>query len=338
MRIPSHADAFKVLLLQAADEGRGELLFGESLARARTAAAPFLAGDVFPDVYLEFPLVGEPFLDVTVLYGKLDAGTRIPSPAAAGTDALLDWFADASQRRKDISFGFELDTSKEVLPPAAVHFQPREHIELVRPFCEAAGEPGQAERYLDRAARMPKGWPLSFFGMFRGRAGSPLRVCGYLSGDEKAVCAADPAHLACAFNAIGFEAYDDTLLAQASRLMAVAPGGVDFQFDVYPDGHVGSTFAIDVQFEIQQPAAVRAAFADGPTANVLNLLETWGVADRRARLAADAAFARAVPVERDDGQSGRYAFTLMPQWTKVRWSDGVLQPSKLYLLAHATNV
>ena len=34
MKIPTHADAFQVLLLQVADEGRGPSLFGDSQARA----------------------------------------------------------------------------------------------------------------------------------------------------------------------------------------------------------------------------------------------------------------------------------------------------------------
>ena len=44
MRAPTRTDAFQVLLLQAADEGRGPVLFGESLQRAREAVPPFLVG------------------------------------------------------------------------------------------------------------------------------------------------------------------------------------------------------------------------------------------------------------------------------------------------------
>lgn len=55
MRIPSYADAYQVLLLQAADEGRGPALFGESLGRAREVVLPFLVGGHFPSVYLEHP-------------------------------------------------------------------------------------------------------------------------------------------------------------------------------------------------------------------------------------------------------------------------------------------
>ena len=68
---------------------------------------------------------------------------------------------------------------------------------------------------------------------------------------------------------------------------------------------------------------------------VFSQLQAWGIADERWRLVGDAAFARAVPAELDDGTYGRYAFTLMPQWAKVRWSDTVLQPSKIYQLGGA---
>ena len=249
--------------------------------------------------------------------------------------ASRHWFAGASKGIDGLSFGFELDTKEAELPQAAVHFQPRGHAELVRPFCEAVGEPERADLYLDLAARMPKAWRLSFFGLFRGRPGSPLRVCGYLGAHEKHCCAQDCSRLARVFDEAGFTAYDDALLSQAAELMAHAPGGLDFQFDVYPDGHLGTTFALDVQFEIQQPQAVRRAFSQGSVAEVMGMLAEWGAANERWRLAADAAFARAIPVVREDGSLGRYALSLMPQWGKVRWSDGMLQPSKLYLLAHA---
>ena len=56
MREPTFEQAFQVLLLQAAGEGRGPLLFGDSLERAGEAVLPFLVGESFPDVYLEHPL------------------------------------------------------------------------------------------------------------------------------------------------------------------------------------------------------------------------------------------------------------------------------------------
>ena len=335
MNVPSHASAFQVLLLQAADEGRGPILFGDSLARAREALQPFMVGNKFPNVYLEHPLKGDPFLDVTVLYNSIAPGTRIASKAATGAEALIDWFAGLPDM-DDVGFGFELDTELEELPPAAIHFQPRTHAELVEPFCEAIGEPERAKLYLDLAARMPEGWPLSFFGLFRGRPNSPLRVCGYLDRGERDTCGGNPQHLRSVFDELGFTAYNDAMLEQVATLMAAGVHTIDFQFDVYPDGSLGNTFAIDLQFGIEQPESVQATFTDGVGAHVMKQLGSWEVADSRWQLGAQSAFARAIPVELDDGSIGRLAFTLMPQWVKARWTDGVLQPAKLYLYAAAT--
>ena len=335
MPIPSHADTFEVFCLQAADEGRGELLFGECLSRVRTELGPFMVGPYFPTSYLEFPLIGEPFLDVTVLYGKLQAGTRIDSRAAEGAGPVLDWFADACSELADVSFGFEMDMKDSPCPLAAIHFQPREHTDLVVPFCEAVGAAQAAPLYLGLNERMPSGWKLSFLGLFRGRPNSPLRISGYIVDEERVVCADNPQHLARLFDEIGFSAYDERMLAQVSALLALAPGPADFQLDVHPDETLGDMFALDVQFDIDDPKNVRASFRDGPGARVMKLLEQWGIADKRWKRGVQAAFARAIPVELDDGTIGRYAFALMPLWVKVRWIAGVLQPAKLYHQASA---
>ena len=334
MKALSHTDAFQVLLLQAADEGRGPVLFGESVNRARTAPLPFLVGKEFPSIYLEFPLCGDPFLDVTVLYNELEPGTRIDSPAAVGSEQLLDWFAGIDNAQSSVSLGFELDTKHHELPAAAIHFQPRGQTQLVEPFCKAIGEPERAALYLDLAKRMEDYWPLSFFGLFRGRPNAPLRVCGYLKPAEVRACAQDPQHLAEAFKKTGFTAYDDAMLKSVSELMAVAPETVDFQFDVYADGSLGPTFAIDLQFGIERPQAVREAFTTGQSSQVMRLLEDWGAADERWKLGVGATFARALPIELDDGKKAKYALAIMPHWVKARWIDGALQPAKLYQYAN----
>ena len=105
MKAPSYADSLEVLILQASDKGRGPILFGDSVARARKLARPFMIGEEFPDVYLEFPLIGEPFLDLTFLYGKMEPGSSVDSPAAAGTEPMLDWYAKIRQENNGVSCG-----------------------------------------------------------------------------------------------------------------------------------------------------------------------------------------------------------------------------------------
>ena len=106
----------------------------------------------FPDVYLEFPLAGTPFLDATILYGrKVQRMPVITSSAADGTQEMLRWFFSVSEEYTDICCGYELDTKTEKLPAAGVHFQPRKHLELVEPFCVSLGEAWRAPLYLAAA-------------------------------------------------------------------------------------------------------------------------------------------------------------------------------------------
>lgn len=335
MKELSHADAFEVLCLQAADDGRGPVLFGDCVPRARTVLRPFFVGPEFPSVYLEFPLMGEPFLDVTVLLAKPEPGTRIDSPAVAETDALLDWYASLGDDTHDACIGFELDTSKEQVPPAAIHFQPRNHTELVRPFFDAIGEGDRADAYLELDRRLPAGWRPQFTGLFRRRPGTPLRVCGYLGDEERAACAEDPRYVAGIFKQAGFSATNEEMLGQIVELTQATSLSLDYQFDIYPDGTLGDTFSFDVQFEIETPRAVHESFYAGPASRIMQLFEDWGIADKRWEHIPQAAFARSIPVEREDGKMAKYGFSLMPGWAKVRWTNGVLQPSKFYFLAKA---
>ena len=333
----SHQQTFRVLLQQAAGEGRGAVLFGDSLQRAQEAVPPFLVGDEFPYVYLEHPLIDDPSLDVTLVLGPLEPGTRIDSPAAGEHGSMLDQYAELRGLYNDVCFGFEIDTKEPTLPMAGIHFQPRAHTELVRPFCEAIGEPERAGLYLDLAARIPDTWSLSYFGMFRGRPGSPLRVCGYLDDAERVACAQDAGRLREVFETVGFSAYDDAMLAQASALMEAATGcrSIDFQFDVFPDGRLGEVFAFDVSFVAERPEGVRKSFADGTGAHVMQLFEGWGIADGRWQLAVESAFARSVLVQTAFGETRPFALALTPKWAKARWTRGVLQPAKLYHLMKA---
>lgn len=187
----SNTSALQMLLLHAASAGRGELLFGESLERVKKILPDFVnTGDLnsFPDLYLEFPLLGDPFLDVSVCYPIISENTRIASPLAGGTDRMMEWLAKAREAYPDVSGGFEIDTKHPSPVNAAVHFQPREHTELAIKFCEIIEEPQYGRLYEKMAARMPNGLKPSYFGLFKGRPGSPLRIGGYMNRKQTAEC------------------------------------------------------------------------------------------------------------------------------------------------------
>ena len=327
--------ALQMLLLHAASAGRGALLFGESLERIRKALPDFVNPvdlQHFPDLYLEFPLLGEPFLDVTVLYSETPESMRIASPLAAGTEQMIAWLARAKKEYPDICAGFEIDAKHPSQTTAAVGFQPREHTELAKEFCEITGEPQYGLLYGKMAARMPAGWKPSYLGLFKGRPGSPLRVGGYLNQAQIVSCVEDPGVLIRFFAAAGFTAYDNPMIREICSVFSVSPGTVEFQFDLYPDETVGDIFSVSTSFAVQQPETVRTAFdnREGNGAKYISLLQKWGIADDRWKKGLEAVFAGALPL-----RDGALTFSLFPQWFKVRWTGKKLQPAKMYLLAKA---
>ena len=335
MGMISSSTALQMLLLHAASAGRGELLFGGSLERVKKYLPDFVDPfdlDHFPDLYLEFPLLGDPFLDITVLYPSIPEDAQIASPLAEDTDQMIAWLSRMKSKYPDVCGGFEIDTKLPSSITAAIGFQPRAHAELAKEFCEIIGERQYGQLYGKTAERMPADRKPSYFALFKGRPDSPLRIGGYMNQEQVASCAEDPDVLIRLFTAVGFTAYDDAMIREIRSVLAVSPGTVDFQFDIFPDEAVGNSFAIDTAFAIQQPEAVMAAFYDreGSGAKYIGLLQKWGLADERWKKALDAVFARALPL-----RDGALTFSLFPQWFKVRWTDKKLQPSKMYLLAKA---
>ncbi|MBR4808393.1 MAG: hypothetical protein IKZ65_07880 [Lachnospiraceae bacterium] len=334
MEVLSHETAFNVLMLQAVSEGRGDVLFGnDCISRAKEIVPPFLVGPSFPYVYMEMPLLGDPFLDITVLYSHVPEDTFIDSPLASGSLEMMRFLSQCSLNGSAVCGGFEIDLKNNKPTAAAVHFQPRKKTDLVMPFCKTIGEEEKGKLYLESAKRLPEEWKPSFFGIFRGRKKSPLRICGYLGSDEVKACAGDKSRLIGVFDSVGFSAYNDRMLDQICTIMSIFPKEADYQFDILPDGKAGNMFAIDAIFSAAYLKDLKESFEKGKGARFTAQLEEWNIADDRWRKAFDATFAKAIPVELPEGDLGRYCLFLQPQWFKVRWIDGILQPSKLYLTA-----
>ena len=332
---PNYQDYFDILCSFAVSKGRGAKLFGEDVLRLSEKISPFLIGPSFPNIYIEFPLIGKPFLDATILYNDIESGTRITSIAAGDCNTLLDWYAEVRKKYQHISFGFELDTDAPENTQAAIHFQPRKSIELVEPFCKIIGEEDRGKLYLEAAKNMPDGWPLSFFGIFRGRNNAPLRVCGYLNDEIASDASKDPTKIKSDFDKIGFKDYDNRMLEQISKIMLLSYRGMDFQFDIYPDGSFGDTFALDVQLKERSSKHISKAFENGVSAELMNILKSWGIADERTSMLKDLGLSRCIKITCDNNTEAKFAFTLSPDWIKIRWKKCQLQPSKCYSVLNA---
>ena len=334
MKKPTQLEAFDALYILASGDGREAALFGDSIELARPAFIRTLVGNEYPTFYLEFPLMGKPCFDILSVYGKPEPGAKFEEGAGFGYQGMIDWFSGVDTGEETASCGIEIDTSSGETEKAGVYLQQRTRHDLVAPFLESVGEAGRAKSYQDVLARMPKGWPPAYVGLFPGREGTPLRIGGYMNRSEQALCVEDPAHLARCFDEIGFSAYDDDMLARCAEFMRTVPA-IDFQFDIMPDGSLGDVFGLSLSFNEAKPRIARECMATGYGAELMEKLQSWGLVDDRWKLIADATIARHVPIELEDGSEGRFALCVQFNYAKVKFKNCVPQPAKFYFACKA---
>ena len=331
MRVqPTRTELFDILYGIAARDGREEVLFGDDILLARPAFERMLIGDCFPSVYLEFPLMGTPGFDVLAGYGRTSEGACFAPGAGYGRQDLFDWFASVCKSGESASVGFEVDTSARRIDVAGVYLQQHRQAGLVEPFLSSMGEQSRAPSYLALRERLPRGWPTSYVGLFPGRAGTPMRIGGYLSPRAQARCAGDPGELRACFESVGFSAYTSDMLRRCAQLMGIAPS-VDFQFDIFPDGSLGDTFGLSLSFNEVAPREMPACMESGYGARLMRLLEDWDLVDSRWKLLADACFAQHVSYPHAERQARRLALCVLPNFAKVKFVAGVAAPAKFYL-------
>ncbi len=330
MKKPDRMLVFDALYALAAQDGREEALFGKSLGAARAAYERTLIGKEYPSVILEFPLAGSPGFDLLTGYTRVEPGERFAPGAGYGRQDLFDWFSRVSPRFPDVGCGFEIDTSSGGGDRAGVYLQHFGHRELAAPFLQSIAEEARAPLLEAVADRMPEGWPPAYMGLFPGRPGAPMRIGGYMGEKELRRCAEDPAHLKKCLGQIGYRDDDLGMPERCARLMRLVPG-VDFQFDILPDGSLGDTFGLSLSFNRIRPREFRECMETGYGREVMELLQEWGLADERWRRIADAVFARVVDYDREDGSAGRFALCVLPNYAKVRFRKGLPRDAKFYL-------
>jgi hypothetical protein len=328
---PSQIELFDILYGIAARNGREEALFGGDVLLARPAFERMLIGNDFPRLYLEFPLMGTPGFDVLAGYNHVDKGAVFREGAGYGRQDMFDWFAEVCESGTSASVGFEVDSSAGRTDVAGVYLQQRRKTELVGSYLSSLGEEVRTASYHSVRERLPKGWGPSYVGLFPGRANTPMRIGGYLSPRAQARCADDPECLRGCLEQAGFASYTDEMLLRCSRLMGIAPS-VDFQLDIFPDGSLGSTFGLSLSFNEVSPHESRACLESGYGSCLMGLLESWGLVDERWRHVAGIPFARRIGYEREDGGVGRLALCIALNFVKVKFTDGVAQPAKFYVM------
>ena len=107
---PSQMIVFDALYSMAAENGRGEALFGNNFDTARNAYERTLIGDGYPDAYIEFPLLGSPGFGLLSVHSTVQPGSQFAPGAGFGYQTMFDWFSSTCDINADVSCGIELDS------------------------------------------------------------------------------------------------------------------------------------------------------------------------------------------------------------------------------------
>lgn len=328
---PTDAELFSAIYGLLAARGREAALFGN----ARQGACEFfdrsLVPGAFPVLYFEFPLLGDPYLDMLAIYEQLPANPRFAPGGGYGYQEVFDWYGGLDAAHQT-AIGIELDLSQGITEQGGLYFQQRGKLALLREFLATVGQEQRSNAYLRMQRRMPRGWKTAYVGLFPAREGTPMRLGGYLSEPMRRLCSEDPSFMASRFDEMGFLAYDRPMLERCSSLMGLVPG-VDFQFDLDPDGNLLDTFGLSLSFGRCKLGEVDECFSSGYGAQVMGMLQGWGIADGRWELIPEMTFARGIVFERPDGSRGHLAMFVRLNYAKVKFVEGQMQAAKFYLAA-----
>ena len=91
MRKPTQLETFDVLYGIITKQG-GNALLGNDVDVVRKAYAKTLYGDAYPNIIMEFPLLGTPGLDILAIYGEIEK-SQFRDGAGYGYDDMFHWFS-----------------------------------------------------------------------------------------------------------------------------------------------------------------------------------------------------------------------------------------------------
>lgn len=329
MNRPTPIESFDILYNLCSKDGRESVLFGNSVALVRPVVEKCLIGDDYPLFYVEFPLLGTPCFDVLTIYGELTPNVQFAPGCGFGYQEMYNWFSNLPSGH-GTSCAIEMDTGSGETQHAGVYFQYRGKTGLIAPFLKSVGEEKRLSSYMDMLKRLPDGMPPAYIGLFPGREGSPMRIGGYMDRRLIPEIAERPALLGECFDSVGFRAYDESMLEYCREIFALAPG-VDFQFDIFPDGSLGDVFGLSFSFNEILPRQAEECMKSGLGAKFMTLLEHRGLTDDRWKMIAGAALGKGMPFERSDGSFAILGIVVRFNYAKIKFKAGKAISAKFYL-------
>lgn len=329
----THLERYDLLWQLIGADGRQSALFGERCTRlARQAFASSACGSEMPVVYLEIPLAKDPSFDLQVCIDRsaLEEGFDLPADAPSHEQELLAWLAGPSGADcVGVDVAFDL-RANGIESPQLIVLMADGSLADAEGFFALAGAPDAARRYRSAEERMPVGWQSWYTGIIPGRSGAPVRLDFPVARRKVRSYAQDPSLLAHDLEQMGY-ALSEREAGWCERLLQL-PCGLNLQLDALEDDSVGPVLGYNLLEGGISPHATRQRLESGWMREVLQMAETWGIADERWRLLKDLCQARLLVACDKAGHEERLVIATKVTFIKIRMTPEELVDAKAYLM------
>ena len=319
---------YDLIYALAAKDGREEILFGKSAAAGREAFVRSITGEVFPEMWFELPLLGEPWFDVHVPAEHYDvAGKQVSYPGQGGVYAkALEWFAAQPEHTvRQLFLSYDSSTGDLDHPAVQLLLNGR-GTSVPHAFLEAVDRADLCDAYGAFVGRIPPAWYACYVGVFPGRVGRDgtpwLRVECLVDEERQRVYAQDAEALRKDLEQTGLSCVNDELL-ECIQTFARASFKLEFQFNVDEQGRALPILGASLRFDADTWSDASSMLE---LARLMAQVQEWGLADDRWHALAQVPFAKRVT--RGDEFIKIFCF---PAFVKLRWRDGEPLDAKAYL-------
>ena len=329
---------FKLLWSFFSENDRGKMLTGsedtpESVCRA--VRESFLV-DSNPEYELEVPMIGEPYVDLTVAYYPYGTphNIKIVGEGLQDKKRLFDYCAEL-YNNEDEGNGicFEYDTSTGQFTEPAFGFIPYDsqkltlvpHEKRLVDMLAMIGQEDRIEKALKIYADAPNYWIPFYQGVSESRPDAPLRVVWLWNQECKNLYLQNPEQLIKDFESIEID-NDQKMLKEIMEILK-GDGKLEFQLDIYKDGRIGSGIGLGVFINTVQDEKKRDCAVEYYT----QLAKKWGIADERCQYLLPRFRKRKLPYYDEQKGIVNKSITVGLFNLKYKWKKRQLMPLKAYV-------
>ena len=327
-------EIYKILIAHMSRNGCKENFLGD-LKLSEEAFANSLLDDVFPTLYYEMHLQGKPRTDfhASIRGDSIRNCKKFPANlGGGGYEKVFEWYKTTAGHK--LIFSYDISEGRTDSHTAHMFFElPFPHI---KEYFKVMGSEESAEYLKEFETHVPKGWYHTYYGLFKGRPDSPVRIDYFVNEEQQKIYAEDISIFGDHLKNLGFNAVNKEFLQRCSEI-AKLPFQMELQFNVLGVNKIDSTIGISSTlvssnaFGEQTAAQIRKLFDEGSAGyDLMKKVESWGLSDERWQYIKAVSFNKCLRL----GKVSLYISNL-PIFLKLRWRESKPLDAKLYFIALA---